>query len=91
MDRRFEPRHRVSESVQVSWPGGSVNAEMRDFSRSGASVASDRPIPVETTAVLAVRGIEVKARVVSCVRKTGLYLLGLELLPEFVGALKRKT
>ncbi len=90
-DRRFEIRHPAADPVELSWDGGMATGSLCDFSRSGARLETDRPVKVESKLRIAVRGLDLSARVVSCVKKSNRYIIGVELDPEFQGALKRKS
>jgi hypothetical protein len=72
-DRRFEPRRAARERVDLSWSDQvgadqTLNAILRDVSRSGASIRADQPVRINTHMRVAIRGTVVNATVKSCVR-----------------------
>jgi hypothetical protein len=94
-DRRFEPRHETNEPVELFWSDSSGAdqagaANLRDLSRSGASVQSKHPIPVRIPLRISIRDQVLKAQVRSCVRTPSGYLVGVLFDPEFQGRIKAK-
>lgn len=88
-DRRFEPRYGTNEPVELSWSGDAVGGVLRDFSRSGARIDVDRPIPVGTTAQMTIRGEQLRVEVRSCEQSPSGYTAGVEFEPDSQGKLKR--
>ncbi len=93
-DRRDEPRNPSKEPVELRWSdtrGVERNCLgiLRELSRSGARIQSERAVQLQCTVRIFVRGREHLARVRSCVRGERSYILGLEFDPESQGALMR--
>jgi hypothetical protein len=82
-DRRFEPRHSAHEVVELRWESNGAAHEcpgfLRDLSRSGARIESERSVPVRTTVRVTIRNQEIAARVRFCTRRPTGFMLGLEL------------
>src|SRR5579871_4474665 len=93
-DRRDEPRSASSEPVELRWFDTAGNERscrglLREFSRSGARVQSERAVQLQTSVRVSVRDSEHLARVRSCVRAESSYMLGLEFDPKSHGTLIR--
>jgi len=83
-DRRFELRHDTNESVELHWtdPSGTVvacPAVIRDLSPSGARIALDRPIRLQTNLRITFRHQDLIAKVRTCNRTRKGFILGIEL------------
>jgi hypothetical protein len=95
-DRRFELRHVTNQPVELRWTGADGSDQgcagtMRDFSRSGARIELDRPVPVQTAVQVALGEQKLGTRIASCVRAKAAYLVGVEFDPEFQGVIKKSN
>jgi hypothetical protein len=93
-DRRDESRDPTREPVELRWSdAGGIERRclglLRELSRSGARIQSERAVQLQNTVRILVRGSEHLARVRSCVRAERSYMLGLEFDPEFQGILMK--
>lgn len=92
-ERRYEPRRRVDEAVELRWEDGdgqSGAGTLREASFSGASVQTSRPIRVSTQVRISMQGQVLTGRVMHCVRQGSEFVIGLELDPESQGRIKRR-
>jgi len=93
-DRRDESRTLTKERVELQWSDAadierSCLGLLRELSRSGGCVQSERAVQLQTTVRILVRGGEHLARVRSYVRAERSYMLSLEFDPEFQGLLMK--
>jgi hypothetical protein len=91
-DRRFEPRHPVSEPVELSWSTDSDTHEtcsgvLNDLSRSGARIRLIRTVRLNTAVRITIRGEELGATVSSCVRAYPGYAIGIEFNTPYPGTI----
>lgn len=92
-DRRFEPRFQMDEPAELHWtdPNGAsqqCTGFVRDYSRSGVCIETERAVRVETKVQLRIRDQQLSGSVKSCRRSAGGLILGLELDPGSEGALQ---
>ena len=82
-DRRFEPRHSAHEVVELRWEASGSTHEcpgfLRNLSRSGARVESERPIGVHTPVQITVRNQKITAHVTFCTQTPTGFLVGVEM------------
>jgi PilZ domain len=90
-DRRFEPRHYAHDVVELRWEGSGAAHEcpgfLRDLSRSGARVESERSIEVQTPVQIVIRNQKRTARVTFCIRTPTGFMVGLDLTPHLRNSL----
>jgi hypothetical protein len=94
-DRRFEPRHVVTETVELHWTEPTANlqctGQLCDLSISGARVQIQRPIQVLTPITVTVRERDLRGKVRNCSRHQAEYMLGIEFDPEYQGVVKARS
>lgn len=91
-DRRFEPRHVTHQPVELRWTEANGASPvcagvLRDLSRSGARIESERPLRLQTAVRITLRDREASAQVRSCTRTENGFMLGLELDADCQGLL----
>ena len=82
-ERRFEPRHRATEHVQVRWqdPAGKtvdLDGEVAEISQSGARLHLAKPIRVLTRVQVDRGEAHLKGKVRYCLPQNGRYSVGVE-------------
>ena len=88
IDRRFDLRVFVDESVSLTWtdPTGETlqtDAHLADISRSGASVRTQRPVRAATTVMFSYEDREYVGKVTHCKSAPNGYFLGVEFLDGY--------